>query len=155
MRSIRMIIPALLAAAALLAGCGGGSDQTATFERDFKPVNARLLRLDRLLGRALQTAPQTPDAALEKEFSRLATLAAQAKRDTDALKPPNDLRPRVDALSAATAGVAKDLRDIAHSAEVKDRTKASEATTALLTDFRALSAARREIAKKTGAKVAP
>lgn len=154
MRPLRIAIPTLLAAA-LLAGCGGGSDQAATFKGDFKVVNGRLLRIDRLLGRALQAAPQTPDATLAKEFSLLATLADEANRRIHALKPPKDLSPRVDALSSATAAVAKDLRDIAHSATVKDTTRAREATASLLTDFRTLSIARRVLARKTGAKVKP
>jgi outer membrane murein-binding lipoprotein Lpp len=152
MRSIRLIIPALLTVA-LLAGCGGGSDDEATFKKDFKAVNDQLLELGQTVGRALQSAPGTTDQQLAGEFSGFAGQLDDVKRDLDALKPPDDLKPQVETLSTAVAALSKDLNDIAHAATVHDTAKAREATKALLVDSKAARDARRALAEKTGAKV--
>jgi hypothetical protein len=153
MQSIRLILPALLTAA-LLAGCGGGSDDDS-FKKDYKSVNDQLLRLGSSVGQALQNAPQTSDAMLAGEFSGFATQLDDVRRRVDALKPPSDLKPQVDALSTAVAALSKDLRDIGHAANVHDTTKAREATQALISDSRAARDARRALARKTGARVGP
>src|SRR3954452_16511887 len=154
MRFIRLIIPAMLTVA-LLAGCGGGSDSSDQFNKDFKAVNDQLLDLGTTVGRALQAAPQTTDDMLAGEFAGFATQLDTIKGRVDALKPPSDQKAEVDALSAAVAALSKDLKDISSAAKVHDTTKAREATQALLRDSRALRTARRALAKETGAKVGP
>jgi hypothetical protein len=154
MRPTRIILAVLLAAS-LIAGCGGGSDENDAFNKDYKAVNDQLLRLGDTVGQALQGAPQTSDAMLAGEFSGFATQLDEVRRRIDALKPPDDLKPKVDALATAVATLSKDLRDIAHAATVHDTTGAREATEALVRDSRAARAARRALARKTGAKVGP
>src|SRR4051812_36996252 len=114
MRPIRLIVLALLTGA-LVAGCGGGSDSKDAFSKDYRAVNDQLLQLGDTVGRALQNASQTSDAMLAGEFSGFATQLDEVKGRLDGLKPPADLRPRVDALSTAVAALSKDLRDIAHA----------------------------------------
>lgn len=152
MRSIRVILLVLLTAG-LLAGCGGGSDDDAKFKKDYRAVNDQLLQLGETVGRALQAAPQTTDAQLAGEFSGFATQLDEVGKRIDELKPPSDLRAKVDGLSTAVEALSKDLKDIAHAANVHDTTKAREATQALIRDSRAARDARRALAKKTGAKV--
>jgi hypothetical protein len=154
MRSIRLILLVSLTAA-LLAGCGGGSGDKGAFKKDYTAVNDQLLRIGDTVGQALQNAPKTTDAMLAGEFSGFATQLDDVRRRVDALKPPADLRPQVDALSTAVAALSKDLRDIGHAANVHDTTKAREATQALIGDSRTARDARRALARKTGAKVGP
>jgi hypothetical protein len=153
MRPIRVILPALLTAA-LLAGCGGADDSSG-FDKAFEPVNDQLLQLGSTVSQALQRAPQTSDAMLAGEFSGFASQLDEIKVRLDKLKPPADLRPRVDALAAAVEKLSADLKSIAHAAQVHDTTRAREATQALVRDSRTAGAARRVLARKTGARVGP
>lgn len=152
MGPIRAIFAVLLAAG-LLAGCGGGSGDSGGFDKEYKAVNEQLLQLGDTVGQALQNAPQTTDAMLAGEFSGFAGQLDQVRRRIDALRPPGDLKAQVDALSTAVATLSKDLRDISHAATVHDTTGAREATQALVRDSRAARDARRALAKKTGARV--
>jgi hypothetical protein len=152
MRSLRPMIPALLVVA-LLAGCGGGSDDSSKFNESFKAINDQLLELGQSVGRALQAAPQTTDDQLAGEFSGFADQLDDVKKRLDALDPPSDLESKTEALSSAIAALSKDLSDIADAAKVHDTTKAREATQSLITDSRTARDARRALAKETGAKV--
>src|SRR4051794_1353706 len=101
MRTRRLLILPLLVAA-LLAGCGGGSDENDKFAKQFEPVNDQLLALGGRVGQALQNASRTSDSMLAGEFSGYATQMRAIGHRIDALKPPNDLRAKVDRLATAT-----------------------------------------------------
>jgi hypothetical protein len=155
MRLIRLILPALLTCA-LLAGCGGdsgGSGGSDRFNSDYKAVNDQLLQLGTTVSDALQKAPQTTDPMLAGEFSGFANQLDEVKGRLDVLKPPPDVKSKVEALSLAIGKLAADLRNIAHAATVHDTTAARDATKALVSDSRAAGAARRALARKTGARV--
>ena len=151
MRTRRLLIVPLLVAA-LLAGCGGGSDEKDKFAERFKPVNDQLLALGGRVGQALQNASRTSDQMLAGEFSGYAQQMRDIGRRIDALRPPSDLRAKVGRLATATAKLEADLRAIAHAATVHDVVAARNGAQALVRDSGPERTARRALARETGAK---
>jgi hypothetical protein len=150
MRPIRTILPALVTCA-LLAGCGGGSDENDRFSEAYRPINDQLL----ILRTSIAQAPPGSDAMLAGEFSGFATQMDEARRRLDRLKPPDDLRGKINELSTAAAKLTADLRDIAEAATRHDSPATRAATQRMVRDLKAAEDARRELARETGAKVAP
>src|SRR3712207_458346 len=147
MRSIRVILPALLTCA-LLAGCGG-SDEKDRFGEDFGPVNDQLL----ILRESIAQAPPGSDAMLAGQFTGFATQVDDARRRLDRLKPPSDLRSDVNELSTALAKLGADLRDVADAANRHDTPGTRAAPQRVVGALRGGEAARRDVAQKTGQQV--
>jgi hypothetical protein len=145
---------ALLLLVALLAGCGGSGDG-ARFGKDFKPINDDLLALGAAVGQTVSGAAKTPDAVLARAFSAFATRLGTIKSRIDALKPPDNLKSQTTRLSGAVGRLTADLRAIAAAARAHKPAAAREGAIALVRDSKAEGLARREIARKTGAKVTP
>jgi outer membrane murein-binding lipoprotein Lpp len=144
----------VLLAVALLAGCGG-SGNSAQFNKDFKPINDELLNLGAAVGQAVSGAAKTPDTVLAGEFLGFASRLKGIKARLDALKPPDKLKSQEQRLSAALGRLTADLEAIAVAAQNHKPADARAGAVALVRDSRAEGAARREIARKTGAKVSP
>jgi hypothetical protein len=145
---------ALLLAVALVAGCGG-SGNSAQFAKDFKPINDDLLALGAAVGQAVNGAARTPDTMLAGEFGGFASRLEGIKTRIDALKPPDKLKPATGRLSAAVGRLIADLKAIAVAALRHKPADARAGAVALVRDSQAAGAARREIARQTGAKVSP
>jgi hypothetical protein len=150
MRPIRIILPALLTAA-LLAGCGGGSDAKDRFSADYKPINDQLLQIRSLIVQA----PQGTNEVLAGAFAGFATQLRTLQKRIDALRAPKELEPRVRVLSAAVGDEIRDLERVSHAAGAADAAGTRAGTQALVRDLKAADVARRALARKTGAKVGP
>jgi hypothetical protein len=150
MRPLRTIVPLLLAAA-LIGGCGGGSDENAAFNKDYESINDELINLQG----SISQAPQGSDAMLAGEFSGFATQVDRLVARLDGLKPRGDLRAPADGVSARLVLLEADLKQIAASARVHDAQATREATEKMVIDLKAAEQARRTLAKRTGARVGP
>ena len=147
---------ALLAGAALLAGCGGGGGgDKAAFKSGYASINRDLLTLGSDVGQLLSQAKGQSDAALAGRFKAFGTRLTTIRARLDKLKPPDDLKTPATALSAAMIKLIADLGGISTAATVHDPTAARAATQALVRDSPALATARRKLAAKTGAAVGP
>jgi hypothetical protein len=142
----------LLVAAALVAGCGG-ADKTKDFEKGFKGVNDQLLALGTEVGQGLTSAKGTPDATLASEFTGFAARLRAIETRLAKLDPPDKLKKQTDTLSAAIDRLVKDLQDIGTAAKEHTPAAARAAAQALVRDSVPLRAARRAIARETGAKL--
>ena len=149
---MRLSIGTLLLSTALIAGCGG-SDKTADFKKDFKVVNDQLLALGEEVGQGLGKAEGTPDAVLATEFTGYAARLRQIKGRIAKLDPPDKLKSQTDALSSAVDRLVVDLQGIGTAAREHKPAAARTAAVALVRDSPKLRAARRAIAKETGAKL--
>lgn len=153
-----MLLAALLGAG-LLAGCGGddeGDKQEEvkkTFEEDYKPLNDELLELGDEVGQAVNTAEGKSDAALATQFTQLGEDTQEVKRKLDELEPPEQLEALHHRLSNAVDVVATDLTEIGQAAENHDADGARKQATELVRHSVEVRTARRELARKTGAKV--
>jgi outer membrane murein-binding lipoprotein Lpp len=156
MRIVVLIVTALLAGA-LVAGCGGEDqqDKKDQFARDFKPVNEQILLLGGQVREALTQAGTTPDRVLGRVFRGFETQVQEAKAALDELEPPDDLRDEQRALSTALGKLVADLRGIHTAIAAKDPAATRRATAALIRDSEPAGNARRDLAEKTGARVAP
>jgi outer membrane murein-binding lipoprotein Lpp len=142
----------LLIATALIAGCGG-TDKTAEFKKDFKPVNAQILVLGTEVAQAVNTARGTPDAALATRFLGFASRLRAIRARVDKLDPPDKLKSPTRALSAGLGRLVADLQQIGTAAREHKPNVARAAAGALVRDSQAARDARRELARETGAKL--
>jgi hypothetical protein len=142
----------LLVATALLAGCGG-ADKTKDFNKGFKGVNDQLLALGNEVGQGISSAKGTPDATLASEFTGFAARLRAIKGRLDKLDPPDKLKKRTDDLSRSIDRVVTDLQGIGTAAKEHKPAAARTAAQALVRDSVPLRAARRALARETGAKL--
>jgi hypothetical protein len=139
---------ALAAAALLLTACGGEDDQA--FIDASKKVSTEVSALGQDIGETVTGADEETDAQLQTQFTELADRAGAAVKDLDALEPPNDdVKKMVDDLSSALTKGQKDLDGIATAAGASDPVGARTATTSLVTDSPAISAANTKLKAQT------
>jgi hypothetical protein len=150
MRHLRPLA-AILLAAALLAGCGGGSDEKDGFSQDYKPINDELLQIRSSIGEVAQGTNEM----LAGAFGGFATRVDALAHRLDALKPPGDLRVKRDGLAAALILLGAQLKQISTRAAAHDAQGTREATERMVIALKAADGARRALARETGAKVGP
>lgn len=145
---------ALLTAAALALGACGGDDGDSTqeFVDASNKVTAEVSALGQDIGTTVTAAGEQTDAALQTQFSELATRAGDAVEGLDALEAPDDeVGGTVDALSTALTKGQKDLENIATAAGSSDAEGARTATQALVADSPAISEANTKLKEQTAA----
>jgi hypothetical protein len=142
----------LLAASALLAsGCGGSKEDD--FNNGYKPVDARLVKLENRLAQAGVVARGETNDQLQRQFGGLAREFGAIQRNVDELDAPDDLKSDQEALVQAIGDVQNDLKGIERAASANDLQAAGGATRNLLINFTKLHHARQALARKTGEKV--
>ena len=162
-RPLLLSLLAALFAVALLAGCGGGddggdggSDQAElkeTFDRDYREINDDLLALGDEVGQAVSTAEGKSNPQLATQFTGLGERTQEIKRRLDALEPPDEYEAQARRLSNAVAVVGSDLSEIGQAAEGNDPAAARKQATELVRHSVEVRTARRELARRTGARV--
>lgn len=157
-RSLILSLLAALFAVALLAGCGGddGGGQAEvkeTFEKDYSEINDEIVALGEEVGQAVNTAEGKSDAVLATQFSGLGSKTEELKTKVDELEPPEEYEEATKRLSDAVGVVARDLTEIGEAAEDNDADTARKQATELARHSVEVRTARRDLARKTGAKV--
>jgi hypothetical protein len=149
-----MLIAALLGVG-LVAGCGGDDGPSAKeqFEKDYGEVNDDLLSLSEEVGTAVNTARGKSDAQLATQFASLGERTQEVRGDLDELDPPEEYQDLTERLSKAIDVVATDLTEIGEAADANDATAARAQAVELGRHSVEVRTARRELARRTGAKV--
>jgi hypothetical protein len=143
-RRLTVITAALLAALALVA-CGG--DDNGQYKEDVQSVSRELVALGSEVGKAIQTAADSSDQQLAKQFDDFAGRLGDIRKELQALEPPDDLADQQDELVAATGEVRGSLEDIADAAKESDVDAARQAAQELVQRSADLRDARRSLAR--------
>jgi CRISPR/Cas system-associated protein Csm6 len=145
---------AVLAALALLSGCGGSSssDQTAKFKTDFGSVVNHLRDTSRSIGTAIQQASSQTDAQIGTTFQGLASQWHSHLSGLATLKPPSNVSTEFNTLTGAAGRAETDLTAIAAAAGSHSNTAATKATTSLITDIMSAKSASTTITQRLGIK---
>ena len=147
----RLAIPlAVLVLATPLAACG--ESEKDKYIGDFKPLNDKLIGLGSDLSKAVQGADSQSDAALAKQFNRLATRLGALNEDIAALDTPSDLKDEAKTLNSRLDDTIDDLEDIAKAARAGNAQDAAAATVELSTDSEQVNTAQNKLARATGAE---
>ncbi|HEY8771114.1 MAG TPA: hypothetical protein VIM03_11265 [Thermoleophilaceae bacterium] len=144
------VLALLLAAALLVVGCGGSDSKT--FRQDFRPLNARIVKLGRDVGASVTGASGKSDRQIEQTFGALATRTGSLRKQVDALDPPDNLKgDRQDLVDSM--GDARDaLGQIASAARKSDPQAARRATIQLVAASGDLRSARLRLARAVALK---
>jgi hypothetical protein len=146
------LLPAALAAIALIAaGCGGGDEKKDSFSDAFKPVNADLIDLGHDLAKATEEASGTPDSELAKRFGALADDLGAINARMKKLHAPTDLHDELAGLTGHLDSAVGELEDISAAAERHDDTAAAAATAALVETSARINENQNKLAAATGA----
>jgi hypothetical protein len=152
---------AVIAAAVVLAGCGGGSKsatstpsstihQTGTFNTSFKAVTGQFKQASAAIGQAIQTAGSRTNAQLAATFGALATRWSGVTRELSGLTPPASVTSEFTALDSAAQRVSHDLLRVSAAAGKNDAAAARAATRSLVNDILAAKGAATTIDSKLG-----
>jgi len=144
------VFAALLVLALPLAACG--EDKAATFQKDFKPLNAKIIALGRDVASSIKGASGKSDRQIEQQFSSLSGRTAALQKDVDRLEPPDDLAAAKKGLVDAMGDTRDALRDISKAAGAGDPQAARGATIQLVAASQDLRSGRRKLARATRAK---
>jgi hypothetical protein len=144
------VLAALLALALPLAACG--EDKTATFKKEFKPLNAEILVLGREVGSSINGASGKSDRQIEQQFSSLSGKTGTLQKDVNRLEPPDDLADAKQGLVDSMGDTRDALHDISKAAGAGDPQAARRATIQLVASSEDLRSHRRKLARATGAK---
>jgi hypothetical protein len=146
----RVHVLALLLAAVLLLGCG--EDKSKTFRQDFRPLNARIVKLGRDVGGSVTGASGKSDRQIEQAFGALAKRTGTLRKQVDALDPPDNLKGDKQDL-VETMGDARDaLGQISSAARKSDPQAARRATIQLVAASDDLRSARLRLARAVALK---
>jgi hypothetical protein len=148
---VRRALPALtLAAALLVAGCGGSDSDN--FADDYKPLNDKLLRLGREAGTAVTTIPRRSPNQNGRTFGSLAQDVGEIQQQFDDLDPPDDLKQPLDDLVSGLGDLQGQLENI--ETEVGKRNlRPAAVVRQLRPSAQAVNRAQDKLARATGAKV--
>jgi hypothetical protein len=134
----------------LLAGLGPvacGGDDDAQYKEDYRSVSRDLVALGSEVGEAIQTAADSSNQELAKEFDGFAKKLGRIRSDLENLEPPDDLADQQDDLVAAIDDVRGPLEDIAGAAKDGDVDAARQAAQELVQRSADLRDARRSLAR--------
>jgi hypothetical protein len=127
----------------LAAGCGGSDRED--YEKDYRPLDRKLVRLGDDVGQTIATAPQTPDRDLARKLGELADRTGDFERELDDLDPPDDLQPDHERLVASVGKAEDGLERVEKAVAAGNRQGAGEATVRLVETSRELLEAQREV----------
>lgn len=148
----RPLITALSAVALLavpLAGCGKSTEDK--FAEDYKPLNAKLLKLGDDLGKSVNTARGKSDEQVASDFSRLSKQFKSLRTDIADLEAPDKLKGDSKKLTTALGAVEKDVSSISAAGKSGDPQAARQAARKLAADAQQVNTAQNKLAKATGA----
>jgi hypothetical protein len=144
------VLALLLALALPLAACG--EDKTATFKKDFKPLNSKIVALGQDVGSAVNGASGKSDRQIQQQFGSLSRKTGTLQKEVNRLEPPDDLAAAKRALVDAMGNARDALGDIEKAAGAGDPQAARRATIQLVAASQDLRSERRKLARATGAK---
>ena len=148
----RPVIAALSVASLVavpLAGCGKSDEDK--FAGDYKPLNAKLLKLGDELGASVNGAKGKSNSEVASDFSRLSKKFTTLRTDMEGLDPPDKLKGDSDKLSTALGAVEKDVSSISAAGKSGDARAARQSAQKLATDAQQVNTAQNKLAKATGA----
>src|SRR5256885_1127776 len=124
---------AVAAATVALApqGAGCGSDDSAKFRDDYNATVNRLSKVNSEIGQATGAADKRSNAAVARNFARIAEAAQKARSRLSELTPPKDARDEFDALLSAMRDGVNDLRSASEAARRSDAAAFNRATKGL------------------------
>jgi hypothetical protein len=125
-------------AALTAAGCGGG-DNSNHFRSDYNKIVREFSSLPTDIGAAIRGASASSDAALARDFNRLADRVSQEAARMRKLDPPDGAKDEFDAFVAGLAKLGDDLTKIADAAKAHSTKKAKSGADALVRDSDRLS----------------
>jgi hypothetical protein len=119
------LVALILVPALAVAACGGSEDND--FREGYNTAVKPLSELNSGIGSSINGAEGQSNAAIEKEFQKLADKAQQTRANLSELDPPDDAKQEFDALLAALDDGTADLNAVAKAAGSNDPAKAAEA----------------------------
>lgn len=145
------VVP-FLAAVALLCGCGGSSDTTATFKSGYNSLRAPLNQTGDQIGAEINQASKQTDAQVEQAFRGLAQRFQTQVSGLQKLKPPASVAADWNKVLNAASRLEADLNAIASAAATHSATAAKQAGASLVQDTQALDSAVAPVKSKLGLK---
>ena len=151
----RIIVPAIAAAALVVAGCGGSDkpDQTETFKKAFIPINSHILQVNEEIARTLTGQHGHSDAKFEAFMETNASGQRQILADLKQLDPPPELAAQTAELTKNAGLIADDLESLVAATKVRDLKTVKKAYEHLIATADKLQKNRQFLARKTGAQV--
>jgi hypothetical protein len=144
------VLALLLAATFLVVGCGGSDSKT--FRGDFRPLNARIVKLGRDVSASVTGASGKSDRQIEQAFGALATRTGTLRKQVDALDPPDNLKADRQDLADSMGDARDALGQISSAARKSDPQAARRATIQLVAASDDLRSARLRLARAAGLK---
>jgi hypothetical protein len=155
--TLLMLLVALLATG-LVAGCGGDDkskeeEAKEKYEEAYSPINDDIIELGNEVGQAVNTARGKTDEALATQFASLGDRTRELNEKLEELEAPEEYSDLDDRLVKALDVVATDLTEIGEAAEASDPGEARKQAAELARHSVEVRTSRRELARKTGAKI--
>jgi hypothetical protein len=147
---IRRLAPLVLIMA-VVAGAGCGESTEEKFEKDYKPLNDKLLQLGQRISSAIAAMPRRDADENGKAFGALAQDTGEIQQEFDELEPPDDLTPDLDDLVSALGDVQGGLEDL--EGQASRRLARARVLREIGPAAREVNTAQDALAKATGAKV--
>ncbi len=121
------ITAVVLAVSLPIAACGGGDDDDESFKEDYNAAVKPLTELNSDIGDSLGGAGGQSNAAIAKEFDKLASKAQETRDNLAELDPPEDAKEEFDNLVSALKDGANDLKAVAEAARDGNPAEARQA----------------------------
>jgi hypothetical protein len=150
-----LVVAAAFAAVLALAACGGGKSGASgshddPFSKAYAPLNTQVLNAGKAMAAVLGVTGEGADPALAKQFGLLAGQLGTIDVKLRKLKPPADLKPDLDDLTAGLADVRLTVERIG-KAERKGNAAAVKAAAAPLAEqAKVVDDAQNKLAEATG-----
>jgi hypothetical protein len=142
---IAAAVASTLALAVPLAACGG--DDADDFREDYNAAVERLTNINTEIGQAAGSAAGKSNAAVSKEFEKIADTAEKTRSDLSELDPPDDAQDELDKLLSALEGGIEDLRAVAEGVRANDTAATQTAVQALQKSGQAITEAEDALQK--------